>query len=425
MIVSRALRLVLTTLVLALLFGGSSTSPADFNGRVRYFTRPVEFDYVAWTLDALLLKLRQAALGEASFIPSAEQSELVLEHLRMIEAVRSVEWSISELYSDPHVPDPDEASAGLRFELERRVALRDQLAPLAEAVMQAQVSAVLADLGLTLAGQPTPPVLYHVTAPPSALIISPRQRIEQLENISVLPDLTLEQITALEEAVAGDLDVSALVAPIGGVGIYPTMVMQTTEINFLAEVVAHEWVHNYLTLRPLGVNYLTSAELRTFNETVASIAGIEIGAEVIRRYYPEYAPPEVQAAPETQPQPETTPDPDASPEPDAFDFRAEMRETRLQVDELLANGQVEQAESYMEERRRFFWDNGYLIRKLNQAYFAFYGAYADSPGGAAGEDPVGAAVRAFRSQTKSLEEFISRVAWMFSIEQLYRAVEEG
>ena len=185
--------------------GGSSTSPADFNGKVRFYTRPVEFDYVAWTLEALLLKLRQAALGEASFIPSPDQSELVLEHLRMIEAVRSVEWSISEMYSDPDVPDPDSASQGLRFELERRVALRDRLAPLAEAVLQAQVSAVLADLGVTLAGQPTPPVLYHVTAPPSALIVSPRERIEQLENISVLPDLTLEQITALEEAVAGSI----------------------------------------------------------------------------------------------------------------------------------------------------------------------------------------------------------------------------
>ena len=48
----------------------------------------------------------------------------------------------------------------------------------------------------------------------------------------------------------------------------------------------------------------------------------------------------------------------------------------------------------MEQRRQLFVENGYYIRKLNQAYFAFYGAYADVPGGAAGEDPVGPAVRA-------------------------------
>jgi len=32
----------------------------------------------------------------------------------------------------------------------------------------------------------------------------------------------------------------------------------------------------------------------------------------------------------------------------------------------------------METRRQFFSDNGYFIRKLNQAYFAFHGNYGDS-----------------------------------------------
>ena len=76
----------------------------------------------------------------------------------------------------------------------------------------------------------------------------------------------------------------------------------------------------------------------------------------------------------------------------------------------------------MEERRELFWENGYQIRKLNQAYFAFYGAYADEPGGAAGEDPVGAAVRQLRAQSLSLAHFIKRIAWMSSYEQLQRAV---
>ncbi len=74
-----------------------------------------------------------------------------------------------------------------------------------------------------------------------------------------------------------------------------------------------------------------------------------------------------------------------------------MHTTRVHVDELLAAGKITEAETYMDQRRQVFWDNGYPIRKLNQAYFAFYGAYADVPGGAAGEDPVGPAVRALRA----------------------------
>ncbi|MGC8857256.1 MAG: hypothetical protein ACP5QU_10740, partial [Anaerolineae bacterium] len=109
----------------------------------------------------------------------------------------------------------------------------------------------------------------------------------------------------------------------------------------------------------------------------------------------------------------------------AFDFRAEMHATRVTVDALLAEGKIAEAEAYMEQRRQVFLQHGYLIRKLNQAYFAFYGAYADVPGGAAGEDPVGPAVRALRAQSRSLKEFVQRIAWMTSFEQLQKAVQDS
>jgi hypothetical protein len=92
------------------------------------------------------------------------------------------------------------------------------------------------------------------------------------------------------------------------------------------------------------------------------------------------------------------------------------------VDEYLAEGKITQAETYMVQRRQFFWDNGYAIRKLNQAYFAFYGAYADVPGGAAGEDPVGPAVRALRLRSSSLTSFLETIAQMSSFRQLQDAL---
>ena len=90
----------------------------------------------------------------------------------------------------------------------------------------------------------------------------------------------------MEDSVETTLDKSALVVAIGGVGVYPTMVQSTTDLNWLAEVVSHEWTHNYLTLRPLGVNYDTSPELRTINETTASIVGKEIGRALIEALLP-------------------------------------------------------------------------------------------------------------------------------------------
>jgi hypothetical protein len=155
------------------------------------------------------------------------------------------------------------------------------------------------------------------------------------------------------------------------------------------------------------------------NETAASIAGGEIAALILRQYYPELLPAtsvDVNVGLSTGPIP-----PGGLPRP-AFDFRAEMHRTRVHVDELLAAGEVEAAETYMEERRQVFWDNGYAIRKLNQAYFAFYGAYADVPGGAAGEDPVGPAVRALREQSASLTDFLRTIAAMDSFEELQDAL---
>ena len=90
----------------------------------------------------------------------------------------------------------------------------------------------------------------------------------------------------------------------------------------------------------------------------------------------------------------------------------------------IKEGKVEEAEDYMEERRQDFWENGYLIRKLNQAYFAFYRAYNDDPGGgAAGADPVGPAVQAFRDKFVNLADFLRAISWVDSFDELKRSLE--
>jgi hypothetical protein len=166
-------------------------------------------------------------------------------------------------------------------------------------------------------------------------------------------------------------------------------------------------------LRVLGLNYETTPELRIMNETTASIAGNEIGEMVIKKYYPELAAGKGQSGRKFAPI-----------EDDAFNFNAEMHLTRIRVDDLLEEGRIDEAEKYMEQRRQVFVDNGYLIRKLNQAYFAFYGAYADSPVSAAGEDPVGEGVRDLRAQSSTLAGFLREMGTMNSYEDLLKAVSD-
>ena len=415
------LRLALNLLVFAALLGGSGQLPVDVVGQVRAYTRPLEFDYASWTIQALIVKLEQAALNTGDYLAVDPRKRTVLDYLDLVTRIQQAENNLSEIYADPTISDPLQASEAVRAELDTLYRQRQKSGPLAESILQSQLSETISAMGLSLGGQPIPPVLYHSTPLPQALIISPRNIIRQEADISLQPDLTVDQQQTLEDQVDSALDVSSLVVAIGGVGLYPTMVYQTSYLNGLVEVVAHEWVHNYLTLRPLGISYFASPGLRTMNETVASIAGKEIGLALIERYYPEFAP---QPAPE----PIETPaieQPTMPESPAIFDFQSEMRITRQTADQMLAAGQIAEAEGYMEARRVIFWENGYRLRKLNQAYFAFHGAYADHPsGGAAGEDPVGAAVRKVRSTSPSLAQFINRLSWMWSEDQLYRVLPQ-
>jgi len=413
----RSLRILVGVTICIFLLGNSVIPPSDQTEQVRAFTRQIEFDYVNWTLNAIWVKFSEAALGTIGYFSADASRQIVLEYLQLVSQIQQIEMQIRMVYADPGISDPAVKIKPLHQQLDDLFLRYQKIAPLAETTLQSQVSYISDQFNLSLGGQPIPPVLYRSTPLPMALIISPRDIIRQEENISLLPDLPLDEQVELEEHVDQALDVSSLVVHIGGVGTYPTMVQQTTSLEWLSEVVAHEWVHNFLTLRPLGLNYMASPELRTMNETAASIAGKEIGLGVLAEFYPELLPPSPQ---------ETESGPGPLTEPLAFDFRKEMHETRTAVDKLLAEGRIEEAEEFMEARRKVFWENGFQgLRKLNQAYFAFYGAYADEPGGAAGEDPVGAAVRTLRARSPSLAAFLNQISWMYSYEQLQKAIDAG
>ena len=420
--ISRILDIV-SVIILLIIIGGSDVPRLTGNAdRTRVHTREIEFDYPNWVWDSTWTKIEQAAIGSPFTFDRETNREIVFEYLRITLNIANTENRIEQIYADPNINNKESASLLLRTQRDELTQRQKEISPFAESILQTQLTEALAQLGLTTIGQPLPPVLYHSSPTPLALIVSSRSRIEQIANISVLPTLTIDEQIRLEDKVAESLDVSTLVVPIGGVGVYPTMVMETTDLRWMLNTIAHEWTHNYLSLRPLGLNYSKTPELRTMNETTANIVGDEVGLLVLQGYYPEILASNLYG--DLVLFHETNLTSISLDDPPAFEFRAEMHETRVTVDELLSEGKVEEAESYMEARRQIFWENGYLLRKLNQAYFAFHGAYADVPGGAAGEDPVGPAVRALREQSASLKDFIKTIAMMTSFEELQRTIQQ-
>jgi hypothetical protein len=374
-----------------------------------------QFDLVAWWLGATLTKIGHELILSQSGMNDDDRVAFVRSYLRSVGQLQRLNQEIEAAYIDPTVDDPAGRTAELRA---RRDALRGRLDArqnLAEAILQEQVESVLSEEGFATGGQLMPPLRFRFTELPDVLIVSRRDKIERVASRELATGLPVDVQAGIEHEVDQRFDVSSLVTPIGGLGAYPTMLPETSVLGWVLSTAAHEWVHNYLLfmLSPVGLNYDGDPALRTINETTAVIVEREIEARVAERYYPDLS-----AALAT--------DISASANAEGvsgdatFDFRAEMRQTRVRADELLAQGKIAQAEAYMEARRRRFVENGYSIRKLNQAYFAFHGSYNADRGGspAAGRDPVGPAVQALRDRSTTVGDFLRQVATLSSFEDL-------
>jgi hypothetical protein len=361
------------------------------------------FRLAAWESQALAQKLHDLVTKPGAGLSLQEQHDLVVAYFNDAARMDNRAEAVEQIHADPKQTDPAAAAAPLQAELEELRSRQANRRPVVERILEQQVSSIQEEAQLTTGKRVWPPVRFQFTESPLYFIISPRNRIAIAEGVHLDPKLDLSEMEQIESQAQEVLDMSALVEDTGGFSSYPTMVIGYPSLEWVLSTIAHEWVHTYLAFQPLGWHYGDSGDLRTLNETVASIGGDEIGRSVMLKYYPELVRPE--AWPRS-----LALDPDwwgLASEERTFEFGPFMRETRLTVDRLLAEGHVSEAEAYMEARRKILIDHGYIIRKLNQAYFAFHGSYAVGP---TATDPIGGKLRALRDRSANLAEFLHTVA---------------
>jgi len=345
-----------------------------------------------WEADTIMSKVRDTVRSPLQGMDDANQAALVRAYFANNGRIRSLEAKITAALSQQGAPDADVTALNAEIAGLRRQ--QSYWRPIAEAAIERQVGAALISEHLLTAGMLWPPVRFSFTEPPLYLVVSPRSQITRRYGAYLQPDTPLTAWNDLEDEVERQGDVRALIEGIGGFSTWPTMVLNDAPLDWVLSTVAHEWMHTYLVFHPLGWHYFDNGELTTINETVASIVGDEIGAQVFARFY---------AQPPAAPAP-TPPEPGPpAPTPAPFNFGAEMRSTRLAVDALLAAGQIGAAEAFMEARRQRFVTAGYDVRKLNQAYFAFHGSYATGVGAV---DPIGPKLQQLRQQRSSLADFV-------------------
>jgi hypothetical protein len=394
--------IVLILSVATIVFLSLSCVPAkSFDSELERAVAPYEFNLAGWEFKMLSDDVKGAFSGQ----PAAGDTgvAIVKKYFSLCGRVMQLESEINGIRSGGKSNDiaPLEAELGnLRVE---RLGLEKP----AGQVLAKQITETLSGLGIFNPadvyfniGVTFPPVYFELADPPYLLVVSPREKIETLRTEMLETDLSREAREKLEAEV-DKLGVISLTVKLGGVATYPSFVSNRSDLRFAVETSVHEWAHQYLTFRPLGFRYMLSLEgisrdsdIGALDETVASMVGKEIGGIIYDRYYNTPG--------------ETAPEDNGG---NGFDFNAEMRDIRKTVDVLLAGGRVNEAEVFMEERRQYLAAQGYYIRKLNQAYFAFYGTYADSP---TSIDPLGDQMRELRDNSRSIKDFLDRASFITS-----------
>lgn len=362
---------------------------------------PHRYSLATWELsnfpDKWLRKLAEL-MPWTSEVSREERVRDVAEYFRLGERLVHLEERLRIAQAGP--PGPGDNRNTLQAEIASIEERRRRMQAGVEETIESEISAVLSQEGFaSRIGLIFPPVDTVFSKSPTVLVTSPRDRIERLATMAMKPGLSGEVRGQIEGHVLREQGLSALVVNTGGFAAYPSVVSDSHGLHHAMETAAHEWLHHWFFFQPLGQHFWDSAEMITLNETAATIGGEAIGD---RAYTAVTGQPAERAhAPVF--------------DPDGFDFTAAMRETRLGAEELLAQGKVQEAEAYMEERRRLMETHGYRIRKINQAFFAFHGSYATS---AASVSPIDEQLRALQARSASTEEFIKTVAGFGSYDEL-------
>ena len=101
----RSLNLGASLALCLVILTASSLPPAEPEDRARSFTRRFEFDYVGWTVDALLVKLGQSALDAPRLLDQDEQKQVVLKYIELVRETDRTEFEIEKIYAAFGAPD--------------------------------------------------------------------------------------------------------------------------------------------------------------------------------------------------------------------------------------------------------------------------------------------------------------------------------
>ena len=385
---------IVTALILIMsLLSGACQQPDDFNRTLNKIVNPYRFSIVEWEMKTLTYELERVLFNSRKY--TTRDSPVVVNYFKLLEDISKLELQISYYWD---TIDKQELAA-LQSQLEDLKQQSNYLKNEVEGILELQIRYALNHLDLywynDIIGRNIsfPPVNFSLESPPHLLIISPRDSIHRMKEIILIQDLSFDEIHYIETEI-DNLGYSSIVLELGGMATFPAFVNNNAGLEYVISTAVEEWFHQYFFFKPSGFLYALNLleiykdnDIATINETIAGIVSDEIAAMVYNKYYASYY---KNIACEYL-------------NSNGFDFYEEMRNIRITVDNYLANGEIELAEAFMEEKRLYILSHGYYVRRLNQAYFAFYGTYASSPSSV---NPIGEMLRNLRGKSANIADYI-------------------
>lgn len=387
------------------------------------------YGLVSWELENVFDKWGHRIWTVLPWTPTSESDRrrALDRYVVLVDELRDAKNDLNDAIS---ASDPDERDiSSAQHAVDRLTSERNGLRDGLEEYLEQIIAAIVQSDEVGLVGRFVwPPVDFRIDSPPKLLVTSPRDEIVRAQDVLIDPDISIDEMSRIETELAESDDISALIIQTGGLASYPNVV-PTTHLKRLVDVGAHEWLHAYLVFHPLGRAYFGGGDVRSMNETLADIFGREVGLLVYSKITgePYVAPTRPETARKSVPddEPDDKDDADTSssaPEPDVedpeeFNFNQFMGATRKHTDDLLVDGLIEEAESYMEGRRVELLDHGYVIRKINQAYFAFHGTYAESP---SSTSPIARYLWDLREQVDTVGELVKLLSPLETYEEFER-----
>ena len=110
--------------------------------------------------------------------------------------------------------------------------------PSVEAVLRRQVREELCEAGLGVRGFVWPPVQFAFIEPPLKLTVSPRDRISTIHSRILQAEYDPVTLGESERAIQARTNLSAHISQIGGMAVYPAMVVESSSLKWVLSTIA-------------------------------------------------------------------------------------------------------------------------------------------------------------------------------------------